>query len=468
MRVLVVDDEASIRRMLDRLLRGKGHDVVQASDAASTLEAAADGGFDVVLLDLQLPDRSGLEILPELGRRAPAARVIMMTAHGSIPSAVQAMREGAWDYLSKPFDNDELLARLRRIEELHGLHVEVDALRAELEARYGLDELVGSSPRMAEVLKAIRKVGPVDATVLVLGESGTGKELVARAIHRVSPRARRPFVPVNCGAIPSTLVEDSFFGHARGAFTDARQDRPGSFEQADGGTLFLDEIAELPLDAQASLLRVLQEKSVCRIGETRSRPVDFRLLAATNVDLEEAVAGRRFREDLFWRLNMITVRVPPLRDRAGDIPALVDHLLGKWAAELGMPAKRLAPATSELLCRHRWPGNVRELENTLYRALVMSEGEVILPGDLPSRISGAQEPAPRGGAEEGAERPLEELVREATERIEAAAIRERLRRHAGHRTRTAASLGIGRKTLFNKMRTYGIGPHSETPEDQET
>jgi DNA-binding NtrC family response regulator len=463
LKILVVDDEAPIRRMLERLLRGEGHEVIQAEDGAAALAAAEQGRPDAVLLDLQLPDRSGLEILPDLARVAPSARVVMMTAHGSVPSAVAAMREGAWDYLCKPFDNDELLARLRRIEELRGLHLEVDALRAELQARYGLDELVGASPRMTEVFKTIRKVGPLDATVLIQGESGTGKELVARAIHRISRRSGRPFVPVNCGALPGTLVEDAFFGHARGAFTDAREARYGFCEQARGGTLFLDEVAELPLDSQAALLRVLQEKRFTPVGDTRVVEADFRLLAASNVDLEEAVAERRFREDLFWRLNMILVRVPPLRERSEDVAALADHLLRKWASELDLPPKGLAPATSELLRRYPWPGNVRELENTLYRALVMAEGDVIHPHDLPHRVSG--ESAPRAGLGDGdAERPLDALVREATERIEAGAIRERLRRHGGHRTRTAASLGIGRKTLFNKMTRYGISAPSGDPD----
>ena len=452
MRVMIVDDEAPIRRMLRALLTSKGYEVDEAANAAQALEAVAAGGCpDAVLLDLQLPDRSGLDVLPDLARVAPAARIVMMTAYGSIPSAVKAMREGAWDYLTKPFDNDDLLATLRKVDELRGLEAEVEALRDELETRYGLHELVGSSPRMATVFKTIHKVAPLDATVLVTGESGTGKELVARAVHRVSPRHGGPFIAVNCGAIPEALVEDSFFGHVRGAFTGADRERTGFLEAARGGTLFLDEVGELPVEAQASLLRALQEREVTRIGDARARPTDFRLVAATNVDLEAAVAAGSFREDLFWRLNMIALRVPPLRERCEDIPALADHLLAKWAAELRVSERSVEPAAMDVLTRYPWPGNVRELENTLYRALVMAEGPRITVADLPGRIRGTS----ASPADDGT-RPLEELSREVTEAFESAVIRQRLERHGYSRTLTADSLGVSRKTLFNKMRAYGI------------
>jgi two-component system, NtrC family, response regulator AtoC len=458
MRVLLVDDEPAIRRMLKLLLAGKGHRVAEAGDAAEALAALAQEAPEVILLDLQLPGRSGLEVLPELLAAAPAAKIVMMTAHGSIASAVEAMRTGAWDYLTKPFDNDELLARLGRIEEVSRLSHEVATLRAELESRYGLDELVGSSPRMAHVFATIRKVGPLDATVLIQGESGTGKELVARAIHRISPRSRGPFVAVNCGAIPPTLMEDTVFGHVRGAFTDARADRAGLLEQAAGGTLFLDEVGDLPLESQASLLRVLQERTFTRIGGERLLKADFRLIGATNTDLEEAVAERRFREDLYWRLNVITIRVPPLRERPEDLPALVDHLVAKRAAELGVPARAVLPEALEVLHRYPWPGNVRELENTLYRALVMAEGDCIGVGDLPARLRG---PSPASQVPAAADLPLEELVAGMVERLEASVIRDRLREHGWNRTRTADSLGISRKTLFNKIQRYGIGGGEE-------
>ncbi len=454
MRILVVDDEPAIRRMLKLLLTGKGHRVSEAGDGADALAAVGREAPDVILLDLQLPGRTGVEVLPELVEAAPAARVVMMTAHGTIASAVAAMRAGAWDYLTKPFDNDELLARLARIEEVARLNHEVSTLRAELESRYGLDELVGSSPRMAHVFATIRKVAPLDATVLIQGESGTGKELVARAIHRISPRGRGPFVAVNCGAVPPTLMEDTFFGHVRGAFTDARAERAGLLEQAAGGTLFLDEVGDLPLESQASLLRVLQERTFTRIGGQRELAADFRLIGATNADLEEEVAERRFREDLYWRLNVISLRVPPLRERPEDLPALVDHLVALRAEELGIPARGVAPAALEVLRRYPWPGNVRELENTLYRALVMAEGDEIAVPDLPPRLRG---PSPAGAPPTGDERPLEQLVAEMVERLEASIIRDRLREHGWNRTRTAESLGMSRKTLFNKMQRYRIG-----------
>ncbi len=452
MRVLVIDDEAPIRRMLRLLLSAEGYQVVEAATAAEGMSALASGPFDAVLLDVQLPDRSGLDLVPDVARNAPAVRILIMTAFGSIPSAVEAMRNGAWDYLTKPFDNDDLLQRLDRIREVRRLEDEVASLRDELAGRYGFGEMVGSSPRMADVFSTIRKVGPLDATVLVHGESGTGKELVARAIHRASPRHTAPFVPVNCGAIPETLVEDTFFGHRRGAFTGADRDRSGLFEEARGGTLFLDELGELPGDAQASLLRVLQERSVTPLGGTQPVDVDVRLVCATNVDLEAAVAERRFREDLFWRVSMVTVRVPPLRERPEDIPALVDHLVHRWSAEIGVPPRTVSTRAMEVMCRYAWPGNVRELENTLYRALVMAEGDEIAVADLPPRVTGS---APRTHEAED-DRPLDELVGQVVQRVETAEIRRRLERHGFNRADTAASLGISRKTLFNKMRALGI------------
>ncbi len=458
MRILVVDDEPAIRRMFKLLLGGKGHRVSEAGDGDEALAAVRRDAPEVILLDLQLPGRTGVEVLPELLEAAPATRVVMMTAHGTIASAVAAMRAGAWDYLTKPFDNDELLARLARIEEVTRLGNEVATLRAELESRYGLDELVGSSPRMAHVFATIRKVAPLDATVLVHGESGTGKELVARAIHRISQRARGPFVAVNCGAVPPTLMEDTFFGHVRGAFTDARAERVGLLEQAAGGTLFLDEVGDLALESQASLLRVLQERTFTRIGGQGQLGADFRLIAATNTDLDDAVAERRFREDLYWRLNVISIRVPPLRERPEDLPALVDHLVARRAAELGVPARGVAPEALEVLRRYPWPGNVRELENTLYRALVMADGDEIGVADLPPRLRG---PSPAGPPPGDEERPLDALVADMVERLEASVIRNRLRQCGWNRTRTAESLGVSRKTLFNKMQRYGIGADDE-------
>lgn len=453
MRILLVDDEPAIRRMLKLLLTGKGHRVAEAGDAEAAVAEVGREAPEVILLDLQLPGRSGLDVLPDLLAAAPACRVLMMTAHGSIASAVEAMRLGAWDYLTKPFDNDELLARLGRIEEVSRLTDEVADLRAELESRYGLDEIVGSSPRMAQVFATIRKVAPLDATVLIQGESGTGKELVARALHRASPRARGPFVAVNCGAIPSTLMEDTVFGHVRGAFTDAHADRPGVLEQASGGTLFLDEVGDLPLESQASLLRVLQERTFARIGGERLLKADFRLICASNVDLEQAVEARRFREDLFWRLNVITVRVPPLRERTEDLPALVDHLVAKRAGELGVPVRRVLPEALEVLRRYPWPGNVRELENTLYRALVMAESDSVGVADLPPRLRGEGPQRPREDADD---LPLDDMVSSMVERLEASVIRDRLRANDWNRTRTAESLGISRKTLFNKIQRYRI------------
>ncbi len=462
--ILIVDDERPIRRILSVLLAERHHRVTEADSAEQALAGAAEAKPDLVLLDLRLPGMSGLEALDPLRNGETRPQIILMTAHGTISSAVEAMRRGAFDYLTKPFDNDELVMTIDRALEMRRLSTEVHALREDLEARYGFSEIVGISREIQDVFSLMAKVVRVDVTVLITGESGTGKELVARAIHRRSQRAAQPFVAINCSAIPATLVEAEFFGHEKGAFTDARESRPGKFEQADGGTLFLDEVGDLAIDAQAKLLRALQERQIQRIGARAPRPVDVRVVAATNKDLESEAQAGRFREDLFWRLNVIHVRLPPLRERRADLPLLIDHLMDRFNRELGLAVGAIAPDARRLLCDYDWPGNVRELENTICRAMILCEGDILRLADLPGRVRGetaaGHEPMPRSDL---SRMTLNEAVGEAAERLERMMIVSRLAEHHGSRTSTAQSLGISRKTLFNKMRQYGMS--GDDPDD---
>ncbi|HEX9737056.1 MAG TPA: sigma-54 dependent transcriptional regulator [Thermoanaerobaculia bacterium] len=467
-KILIVDDEAKIRRILSLMLRERRHKVAEAGSGEEALEAARELRPDVVLLDLRLPGIDGLETLGRLKETHPAADVIMMTAFGTISSAVEAMRRGAFDYVTKPFDNDALLLVVERAIAVRRLESEVEALRDDIEARYGFNEIIGISAPIQEVFRTMAKVARVDATVLVTGESGTGKELVARAIHRRSARAPAPFVAVNCSAIPQTLVEAEFFGHEKGAFTDAKHARVGKFEQADRGTLFLDEAGDLALDAQAKLLRALQEKHVVRIGSTHPRPVDVRVIAATNKDLEREVAQGRFREDLFWRLNVVHIRLPPLRERRADLPLLIDHFVDRINRELGLSVGSARPEARQMLLDYPWPGNVRELENTLCRAMILCEGGALTAGDLPARLHGESEAgSPLPAVSDLDRMTLGDAVAEATERLEKRMILSRLAAFKGSRTATAGSLGVSRKTLFNKMRQYGLSDDDVDDSDVE-
>ncbi|HVT17939.1 MAG TPA: sigma-54 dependent transcriptional regulator [Thermoanaerobaculia bacterium] len=452
-RILIVDDEAILRRTLGILLLEQRYEVMEAGSGEEAL-ARLEGDFhaDLMLLDLSLPGVGGLETLRRLRERDQRTAVILMTAFGTIPSAVEAMRLGAFDYLSKPFRNDEMLLGVRRALEMQRLSSEVQDLRSELEAVYGFNEIIGVSPQIREVFHLMAKLAPLNATVLITGESGTGKELVARAIHRHSQRSAASFVAVNCSAVPPTLVESEFFGHEKGAFTDAHARRIGRFEEADGGTLFLDEVGDLALEAQAKLLRALQERQIRRVGGDRPQAVDVRVIAATNKDLAQEVGEKRFRDDLFWRLNVVPLRLPPLRERREDLPLLIDHFIARFDRELGLEVKSMEPQTLQLLLQYPWPGNVRELENTLCHAMILCDGKVLTPADLPGRLRGSS-----AGSEADAVRlTLAEAVRQATERLERAMIIARLAEIGGNRGATAESLGISRRTLFSKMRRYGL------------
>ena len=454
-RILLVDDERQLRHVVGAFLSEHEHEVTLAESGEQAIELLDQARPDAVILDLMLPGISGLELLTRIKARNPSTVCILITAFGSIRSAVDAIRAGGDDYVTKPFDNDELLLTIDRALEVRRLSHEVEQLRNELDARYGFNEIVGICPAMREVFRLMVRISADDAPVLILGESGTGKELVARAIHRRSGRKNGPFVAVNCSAIPSTLVEAEFFGAERGAYTDAKETRIGRFEQAHGGTLFLDEVGDLPIDAQAKLLRVLQEREVTKLGGRRPIKVNVRVLAATHHDLELAVRKGRFREDLYWRLNVLGLKLPALRERTQDLPLLIDALLERFSQEVGLGVRSLSLEARRLLVAHDWPGNVRELENTLRRAMVVAEGDVITARDLPPRIRGEVRDG-LASSERSERLTLIDAVANAVERVERYMIQASLDEHRGNRTAAAESLGINRKTLFNKMRSYAM------------
>lgn len=455
-RALVIDDERSIRRIVSLLLQENEFEVAEAESAEQAIELQKSFQAPIALLDLSLPGMSGLEAIPALLESGPNMAVIIMTAYGSIRSAVEAMQAGAFEYLTKPFDNDELLMVIDRALEMQRLNAEVEDLRRELETRYGFNEIIGISPAMQQVFRLMAKVKDVDATVLVNGESGTGKELVARAIHRHSKRDSGPFVAVNCSAIPDSLFEAEFFGHEKGAFTDAHQRRVGKFEEANKGTLFLDEIGELAPESQAKLLRALQDRQITPLGAKGSKEVDIRVIAATNRDLERMVAEHQFREDLFWRINVVNIRLPPLRERRDDLSLLIDFMLDRFKRELGLTADSIDSDARSLLLAYDWPGNVRELENALCQAMILCEGDRIGSVDLPLRVRGEGGPSQGGLEQDLTSLTLAEAVATSTERLERRMILSRLTAGRGNRASTAESLGISRKTLFNKMKQYGI------------
>ncbi len=455
-RILLVDDEENVLHFLGRLLEGEGY-AVQAAQTASEAEALARGAPpDLAIVDLRLDGGAdGMAVLHDLRGRAPDASVVMMTAFGSIESAVEAMRAGAYDYISKPFRAEEILRVVDRGLERRRLQREVARLRREVERRYHFANLIGRSPAMQSVFRQIEQVAASRGTVLIRGESGTGKELVAKAIHYNSDRRDRPFVVIDCAAIPDTLQESELFGHARGAFTGAVAAKRGLFEEADGGTLFLDEVGELRPPTQAKLLRALQDGSVRRVGETRTVHVDVRIIAATNKDVAEAVRAGGFREDLYYRLNVVAIHLPPLRERPEDIPVLAEHFLGPAAREAGRPARRMAPEALEALLAFPWPGNVRELENAIERAILFCQGEVVGREHLPPEVAdhGA---AIRVGLPP-ASLDLREVLGHVTREAERDLIRRALAQTRGNRTEAAKLLGISRRALIYKLKACGIG-----------
>ncbi|MFN7952237.1 MAG: sigma-54 dependent transcriptional regulator [bacterium] len=449
-RVLVVDDEDNMRHLLTLVLRKERYDTAVANDGDQALQLLAEQDFDFVLCDVRMPRMDGMEFLRELGERRHSVTVILMSAFGTVDLAIEAMKAGAYDYISKPFKSDEVVLTLRKAVERERLKRDNARLEAEVERSRGLDNLIGASAAMQSVHAMIRKVAPHKATVLITGESGTGKELVARAIHQLSDRRRGPFVALNCGAIPETLLESELFGHAKGAFTDAYKTKIGRFEEAHGGTLFLDEVGELPLALQSKLLRVLQEEEIRRVGDSRSLMVDTRVVAATHRNLEAEVAAMRFREDLFYRLNVVPILIPPLRERRDDIPVLVHHFLVRANQRLGRAVRGLTPEGLQRLIAHDWRGNVRELENAIERALVMRDAEWLGAEDFPELASGD---APGDGA--GSD-PEDLSIKRLGRRLEERLIRSALERTGGNRSRAARLLEISHRALLLKIKEYGI------------
>jgi two-component system, NtrC family, response regulator AtoC len=451
--ILIVDDEEPIRQMLTEVLGGHGYVVRAAADGQEALRELAERDYDAVVTDVRMPRMDGLSLVRAMQQAAPDVTVIVMSAYGSHDLALEAMKAGAYDYLGKPFRPDEVLLVLRKAEERERLRDENRRLRREIEASRPHAGIIAESPSMKEVLRVVGKVAPAKTTVLISGESGTGKELVARAVHELSPRKGGPFVAVNCGAIPDQLIESELFGHAKGAFTGAQSAKRGLFEEADSGTLLLDEIGDLPLQLQVSLLRVLQEGEIRRVGDARSIKVDVRVLAATNRDLAQDVSQGKFREDLFYRLNVVALKLPPLRDRPEELPALAERFIAQHASRLGIPRKDISSEALVLMQEWRWPGNVRELENALERALVLSEGDEISPEALPEEMRGVHKASgPPPTPPEG-----DLSVKRAQRALEAGLIRQALERTGGNRSRAAELLELSPRALLYKIREYGLG-----------
>jgi len=452
-RILIIDDEKSIRDIFTLLLEEKGYAVEAAETGKAGIARARTFRPDAVLLDMNLPDLSGMEAIPRIKEAGPGAEIVIITAFGTIRNAVEATKLGAYAYLEKPVDNEELLLTLGRLVEVKALAREVETLKSELKERYAFSNIIGSGARMNSVFQTMARIARVDGTVLITGESGTGKEVVAKAIHYEGPRKNNPFVVVNCGAVPRELIESEFFGHAKGAFTDAKEEKTGKFEMAHKGTIFLDEVGELSAEAQVKLLRALGEREIVKVGGTKTIPVDVRVIAATNKDLEKAVREGTFREDLYWRLAVLSLHLPPLRERREDIPLLCDHFIRKYRDELGKEIRGFTPAALELMTVYPWPGNIRELESVIYEAMVLSDAAEIEAEVLPSRLRRGQQEA-AGGTPAG--KTLGEVVADVSGRAERRMIEKALEATGGNRTRAAALLGVSRKTLFNKMRELGI------------
>ena len=443
--ILVVEDEEKLRRVIELQLKTAGYEVEQAGAAEDALKLA--DRADVILTDLRLPGQSGLELLTELRSQDYRTPVIVMTAFGSIETAVEAMKAGAVDFLPKPFSLDHLMTVIEKALELKNLRNENRELRAELSQRYEFDNIVGRSDSMREIFATIDRVAPTRATVLLCGESGVGKDMIARAIHHHSPRSDRPFVKINCTALPENLMESELFGYEKGAFTGANTTKPGKFEQADTGTVFLDEIGDVPGSIQVKLLRILQEREFERLGSNKTRHIDVRVLAATNVDLRAALEQGTFREDLYYRLNVLPINIPPLRDRKEDIPFLANHFIRKFQKDLGSPVESISEGAMERLLGYHWPGNVRELENVIERSMVLGSGKVLEAADVKLDL------APKGRAA-----AVDSFLPESMtlDQFEQSIIKEALHRANGNKSQAARLLGLTRNALRYRLSQMGI------------
>ncbi len=446
--ILIVDDEESIGDALKQVFEYEGHRVRVARNGPDALAMMEDPPPDVVFLDVKMPGMDGLEVLDRIRAEDPQALVVMISGHGTIDTAVDATRKGAYDFLEKPLDTDRLLVTLRNALEVKGLSVSVERLRSQVESRH---EIVGSSFQIRQVLERTERVGNTDARVLITGENGTGKELVARAIHRLSSRNEKPLVEVNCAAIPSELIESELFGHIKGSFTGAVADRVGKFEQAHGGTLFLDEIGDMSLAAQAKVLRALEQGVVTRVGSSKAVQVDVRVIAATNKELESEIREGRFREDLFYRLNVVPIEVPPLRNRREDIPMLVHHFVDLLEQTDRVTPREISSLALDRLQALDWPGNVRELRNTVERLLILSTGNVIEVDDVDFLVSGGE-----SGGGLGAELLQAGSFSEFKEHAERAYLLQKLREHDWNVSETARSVDMPRSNLYKKIERYGL------------
>ena len=455
-RILIVEDEEKLRRVIQLHLESAGFEI----DTAGSVEQAMPlvSLANLIITDLRLPGIDGLQFIQQLQSRGVQTSVIVITAHGSVETAVEAMKLGASDFLQKPFSLDHLTTVVQKAMAVQFLRAENRRLRDELDQRYQFDNIVGRGRAMREIFQTVERVAPTRATVLLAGESGVGKDMIGRAIHQHSPRKTHAYVKINCTAIPENLMESELFGYEKGAFTGASASKPGKFEQADGGTVFLDEIGDVPGNIQVKLLRILQERQFERLGSNVTRNVDVRIIAATNVDLRAALEEGRFREDLYYRLNVVPINIPPLRDRKEDIPFLAIHFVQKLSKELGTETKELSPAALDRLVQHPWPGNVRELENTIERSLVLAAGEVLQPSDI--RLE-----APRGQSQVFAQQAPLLPEGETLDHWEQLIIREALRRANGNKSQAARMLGLTRNALRYRLSQMGL---DGSPDESET
>jgi two-component system response regulator HydG len=457
-KILVVDDEECVREVLALMLEGQGYQVSRASNVPLALQLLEQEDYDLVITDLVMAPMSGMDLLKCIKPAYPATEVIMMTAFGSIDSAIEAMRLGAYDYVTKPFQHDQFLIHVWNILEKKKLREEVERPRREFQDQFGLENIIGESKELVTVLDKIKQVAPTESTVLITGETGTGKELVARAIHTLSRRANNPFVSVNCAAFPEHLLESELFGHVKGAFTGAMANRKGLMEEATGGTFFMDEVGTMPANVQVKFLRVLEDRTIRRIGENKTVTVECRILAATNQDLAAAIARREFREDLFYRLNVISIHVPPLRARRGDIPLLARHFIASCAERDGKNVQGIAPEAMRLLMAYEYPGNVRELKHIIEQAITMCTDSVITASVLPPQVRelaqenlGEEEGAIERASADGSQPRLKAL-----ETKEQQLIQEAINRNRGNLDQAAKELGISRVTLWRRMKKFNI------------
>jgi two-component system response regulator AtoC len=449
MRILVIDDEESMRHMLSVILKKEGYEVSVCADAESALKVLEAEEFDFVLSDIRMPGLDGLDFLKAFYQKGFTSSIIMMSAYGTVDKAIECMKLGAYDYISKPFKADEIILTIKKAEERERLKKENLRLKGESVKEYDFENVFAKAPKMLEILDLAKKISDYSTTVLITGETGTGKELVARALHFSGKRNTRSFVEVNCGAIPANLLESELFGHVRGAFTDAIKTKDGLFHEADGGTIFLDEVGELPKELQVKLLRVLQEGEVRRVGDTRSKKVDVRVVAATVMDLTEEIKKGTFREDLYYRLNVIPIKVPPLRERKVEVQGLAEHFVKKYSKKFGKHVKVLSKDAIEVLLVYSWPGNVRELENVIERALILEEGPEIGVDVLPisEKVTGGELPIDLTG---------NLSIKKAEEAIERELIKRALEKTNGNRTKAAELLEISNRALLYKIKGYGL------------